>query len=267
MTFFDAKASTHVLFLDSQTVYNNTLSNRHGKILRHLSDHCHWPIYNGYTPNVSVSIYIVWGHTPICMEQNRVRSYWLVVDGIQFISSRDFETNFWEWYGKVMKMIRYNKHIKAMWLAGWVLCHVIHRHSSTTSHVYGFIKKEEANQLLEGHPVRTFLVRFSESHAGQFAISYINNSRELKQYLVRPEEWASHVSMTSDWHVTVWRLRRYRHSWTEWTNSSICWSFREIPAVSRYVRECWKTKLLRYIIPEKRIAQMRGRKTRVDILR
>ncbi|PRP79573.1 hypothetical protein PROFUN_12834 [Planoprotostelium fungivorum] len=94
-------------------------------------------------------------------------------NGVQLISSRDFESNFWDWYGKVLKMIRYTKHIRAMWLAG---------------HIYGFVKKEEANSLLEGHPPRTFLLRFSESHAGQFAVSYISNNREIKQYLVRPED-------------------------------------------------------------------------------
>jgi hypothetical protein len=56
--------------------------------------------------------------------------------------------------------------------------------------IYGFITKEETNEFLRDQEVGTFLIRFSESFAGQFAIGYVSDdpSDPVKHYLVRAED-------------------------------------------------------------------------------
>lgn len=39
--------------------------------------------------------------------------------------------------------------------------------------IYGFITKREAAELLRPHGEGTFVIRFSEKNAGQFAIAYV----------------------------------------------------------------------------------------------
>jgi len=91
---------------------------------------------------------------------------------------REFE-RFWEWFGKVLHKIRHQRHLSSLWLKGLI---------------YGFIPREAAEQLLRGLEAGTFLLRFSERIAGQFAVAYVklgnNNVREVKHYLVKPEDIA-----------------------------------------------------------------------------
>ena len=49
---------------------------------------------------------------------------------------------------------------------------------------FGDATGEEAKNLLEGKPVGTFLVRFSENKPGCFAISFVIPSGEVKKGLI-----------------------------------------------------------------------------------
>jgi hypothetical protein len=52
--------------------------------------------------------------------------------------------------------IRFKRHVNSLWFHGLI---------------YGFITKEECKAALAGEEIGTFLIRFSESYAGQFAIA------------------------------------------------------------------------------------------------
>lgn len=53
--------------------------------------------------------------------------------------------------------------------------------------IYGFINKAQANALLERQPSGTFLIRFSEGNAGQFAIAYRKDG-QIHHYLMTDED-------------------------------------------------------------------------------
>eukprot|EP01117_Protostelium_nocturnum_P010997 TRINITY_DN3990_c0_g2_i1.p1 TRINITY_DN3990_c0_g2~~TRINITY_DN3990_c0_g2_i1.p1 ORF type:complete len:685 (-),score=202.19 TRINITY_DN3990_c0_g2_i1:40-1977(-) len=89
------------------------------------------------------------------------------------ISQKDFD-DFWEWFGKAMQKIRYQRHIGSMWQNGLL---------------YGFMGRDEVNAALHNQPQGAFVIRFSERHAGQFAIAYVgDSSHKIKHYLVQPND-------------------------------------------------------------------------------
>jgi hypothetical protein len=79
------------------------------------------------------------------------------LDRKRVINQKDFE-RFWEWFGKVLHKIRHQRHLSMLWLKGLI---------------YGFIAKEEAEELLKYEEPGTFLIRFSDRIAGQFAVAYV----------------------------------------------------------------------------------------------
>lgn len=92
---------------------------------------------------------------------------------------RDFE-RFWDWCGKVFHRIRHQRQLALLWLRGLI---------------FGFCTKEDAEELLRPEQVGTFLLRFSERIAGQFAIAYVamnkaSGEREVKHYLLKPDDIA-----------------------------------------------------------------------------
>ncbi len=100
-----------------------------------------------------------------------------LLGGKQVIVSRAFG-EFWDWYGKCLQVLRYQRHIGSLWNAGLLL---------------GFVSREDVNNALHGREPGTFLVRFSERHAGQFAVAYVGYElpRRVKHYLVQPTDTAS----------------------------------------------------------------------------
>lgn len=56
--------------------------------------------------------------------------------------------------------------------------------------IYGFITKEECLEVLKNAKEGTFIIRFSESQGGAFAISYVSTdaNNRIKHYLVKAEE-------------------------------------------------------------------------------
>lgn len=81
----------------------------------------------------------------------------------------DFK-EFWKWFGKVLHKIRHQKPIPELWAKG---------------HIFGFLSKEESSDILKEFSPGTFLVRFSERSAGQFAIAYVSLDKEKQQNVVK----------------------------------------------------------------------------------
>ncbi len=65
---------------------------------------------------------------------------------------------FWGWFGKLLHILRHQKPVPELWVKGFI---------------FGFVSKESAVEMLRGHPVGTFLIRFSEQSAGQFAVACV----------------------------------------------------------------------------------------------
>ena len=95
----------------------------------------------------------------------------------QVIDAKAF-ANFWDWYGKSLQVLRYQRHIGSLWNAGLL---------------FGFVNRQDVSNALHGREPGTFLVRFSERHAGQFAVAYVGYElpRKIKHYLVQPTDTAS----------------------------------------------------------------------------
>lgn len=84
------------------------------------------------------------------------------------VDHKSFDS-FWSWFGVVLHKIRHQKPVPQMWEKGLL---------------FGFISKEAAQLILKGHKAGTFLVRFSERSAGQFAVAYVDKKFEVKHYLI-----------------------------------------------------------------------------------
>jgi hypothetical protein len=101
-------------------------------------------------------------------------------------------TKFWDWFGKVMHSIRHHKPFLFLWLKGYVSKTSCTAHLLSPRLVYGLISKEDAERLLEGQPVGTFVTRFSERRPGQVAIAFskkdsISGRITIKHYLYDPQ--------------------------------------------------------------------------------
>ncbi|GAM27584.1 hypothetical protein SAMD00019534_107600 [Acytostelium subglobosum LB1] len=82
---------------------------------------------------------------------------------------------FWTKFGPILQTIHFKRHISNLWFDG-LIC--------------GFISKNECNQYLYNAEEGSFLIRFSDSMPGSFAVAYVTNdeNERVKHYLVRPEE-------------------------------------------------------------------------------
>ena len=85
---------------------------------------------------------------------------------------------FLQWFMPVLQQLRFKRHIKPMWLQGLI---------------FGFIDKEKCNRTLAAFEEGTFLLRFSESSPGLFAVAYVSDDKHepVKHYLVKPEDISS----------------------------------------------------------------------------
>ncbi len=63
--------------------------------------------------------------------------------------------------------------------------------------IYGFITKEECNAALLNQDLGTFMIRFSESYPGLFAIAYVSDDpyERVKHYLVKHEDISSNKTL------------------------------------------------------------------------
>lgn len=85
------------------------------------------------------------------------------------IQQKDFD-NFWNWFGKSMQTLRYQRHISTLWQNGII---------------YGFMNRDDVNAALVNQDSGTFIIRFSERNPGQFGIAYcsVEHPVRIKHYL------------------------------------------------------------------------------------
>ncbi len=107
----------------------------------------------------------------------RFRSCVYVTARVSCLPSRCFVQ-----FGPVLQALRYKKHVRPMWFAGII---------------FGFIDKERCNHTLSAFEEGTFLIRFSESSPGHFAIAYVSDDvhERVKHYLVKPEDLAPNKTL------------------------------------------------------------------------
>merc|ERR1711879_687002 len=73
-------------------------------------------------------------------------------------------STFWTWLGPVACALRFKRHINTLWFHGLI---------------YGLISKRDCEILLGQQRVGTFVIRFSESYPGFFAVSYVTHKEIL----------------------------------------------------------------------------------------
>lgn len=90
--------------------------------------------------------------------------------------------DFWVWFGGLVQTLRFKRHINSLWFDGLI---------------FGIISKEQCNKELNQHEVGTFLIRFSETFPGLFAVAYVSDDpfERVKHYLVKPEDTGSQKTL------------------------------------------------------------------------
>lgn len=93
------------------------------------------------------------------------------------VHQKDYD-GFWNWYGKCLQVVRFQRHILQLWQSGLV---------------YGFMTRQDVDVALSGRSPGHFVIRFSERHAGQFGIAYVGAETpwRIKHYLVQPNDTAA----------------------------------------------------------------------------
>ena len=86
---------------------------------------------------------------------------------------------FWEWFGTTMDTLRHQRPVLALWWQGLV---------------YGFASKEDVEVALRNEAPGTFIIRFSETFPGSFAIAYAT-AEGVKHYHVTPQDHALHKTL------------------------------------------------------------------------
>jgi len=79
----------------------------------------------------------------------------------------DRNFTFWEWFFAVMKLTK--DHLKGPWADGSII---------------GFIKKQQAEDLLGDRPPGTFLLRFSDSEPGGVTIAWVEGKLDGNSVLL-----------------------------------------------------------------------------------
>jgi len=88
------------------------------------------------------------------------------------IPSSVFE-KFWDqWFGKVLRELRYKRHLKNMWNLGYI---------------YGFVDKDNVKALLSRTIPGQFLLRFSDRYSGSLAVNTLKPGG-VSNYLIKSEE-------------------------------------------------------------------------------
>lgn len=88
-----------------------------------------------------------------------------------FNGTLDESEAFWKWFGRVLHLLRFQKHISEAWMKGYMI---------------GFRSKKFVEEVLRGKPAGTFVLRFSANTIGQLAISWVDEANECHHYLVPP---------------------------------------------------------------------------------
>lgn len=86
----------------------------------------------------------------------------------------------WKKLQDCLRKIRFAKHLCEMWNEGAIA---------------GFINRTDTERVLCNEPVGAFMVRFSDSTDGSFVISYVNDDKSIKHYLVTEQDTSTKMSL------------------------------------------------------------------------
>ena len=92
--------------------------------------------------------------------------------------------DFWGWFGKLVHVLRHQKPVPELWEKGLI---------------FGFISKDAAGDILAGRDVGTFLIRFSEQSAGQFAVACVAKGKEAGSKVIKHMLVPQSTKKLSDW--------------------------------------------------------------------
>ena len=70
---------------------------------------------------------------------------------------------FWSWFGLACRRIRHQLPFHSLWMKGLIL---------------GLISRQDAERLLGGEAIGTFVIRFSETNPGKIVLSYVKKDEE-----------------------------------------------------------------------------------------
>lgn len=98
------------------------------------------------------------------------------------INRKSFQI-FWDWFGKVIHKLRYQRHLSSLWVKGLV---------------YGMLSRDGVWRFLQNQPIGTFVIRFSESNAGSIAIGYKAFDGSIKNYLMKQEDISGNAKSIPD---------------------------------------------------------------------
>ena len=102
-------------------------------------------------------------------------------DGNQQVSVSQVK-GLWNWFGEILRTLRFKRHVGKMWMEGMI---------------YGFITKRACEEILRGEEPGTFIIRFSEQYAGQFAVAYVDADlgEPVKHTLILEEDISAKKSL------------------------------------------------------------------------
>jgi len=112
-----------------------------------------------------------------------------IIDGV--ISQQDFD-EFWSWLGMILQKIRYQKYIAAMWTKGLF---------------WGFISKDQSEDILQKTEAGVFLLRFSERQGGAVAVASKQSSNTVIHYLIKSNDARSLPQFLREAQSFLWFLR------------------------------------------------------------
>jgi len=89
---------------------------------------------------------------------------------------------FWRWFGKTLQAMRYQRYMSKLWQNGLT---------------YGFMNRTDVENSLKSHTVGTFIIRFSETCSGRFAIAYVGLQGDgaIRHYLVSHKDTSTRKTL------------------------------------------------------------------------
>ncbi len=102
------------------------------------------------------------------------------------VSQASFDS-FWGWFGKNLQKLRYQRHVCSMWQSGLIYGFISRFQVNTLGLIIRALAdvKRQVDEALKNEEAGTFLIRFSERHAGLFAVGYkIDDSVSIVLYCV-----------------------------------------------------------------------------------
>lgn len=99
----------------------------------------------------------------------------LIIDGPLEYVDKPSAVRFLDWYIQVARTLRFKRHCLKLWSSGIIM---------------GFVNRAKCEQVMSAQEKGTFMIRFSETQAGLFSITYATGHEDKKvlHYLVTMDD-------------------------------------------------------------------------------